>query len=64
MNIELAITILFNNGLLIATDENLVVIEHPTRRVSVSEVQNLLNPYDPRFVTFFQARERVQIFFD
>jgi hypothetical protein len=64
MNIELAIRILVNNGFIVNTDENIVVVEHPRRSVKIAEITNLLNPFDARFVTFYRVYDRVQIFFD
>ena len=66
MNIQTATIILFNNGYIINhnDDGDMIAVSHPTRSVTINEVQALLTPYDSNFVTFYKIREYVQIFFD
>lgn len=66
MDIELAVRILVNNGYLVtvADTNDLVVIEHPTRRVRIEEIRDHLFPFVPELVSFSQVNDRVQVFFD
>jgi len=59
----LAQRILVNEGYLVYTGEAMLVVEQPNRVVRVAEIKTLLDFSNP-MITFTQANDRVQIFFD
>ena len=65
MNIQTAITILFNEGYLITLnpDGDTITISNPNSGTRVPTIQNLLQPYNTNFLTFTQLDDSTQIYF-